>query len=92
MTSGFSCIDFVSASGSWHLRAVTQSLWYCEQLELHYCLLEQLVSLCFPRGFDFDYCAVSTLVMILAKQVGPVLVATILLLDESRDFLGRSGF
>ena len=55
-------------------------------------MLELLVSLCFLRGFDLDYCAVSTLVMILAEQVGPVLVATILLLDESRDFQGISGF
>ena len=72
MKSGSSCIDFISVSGSWHWRAVTQSLWYCVQLELHYCLLEQLVSLCFPRGFDFDCCAVSILEMILAMQVGPV--------------------
>lgn len=71
---------------------MTQSLYYCAQLERHYCLLEQLVSLCFLRGFDFDYCAASTLVMILAKQVGPVLVATILLLDENIDFQGISGF
>lgn len=54
--------------------------------------MELLVSLLFLRGFVFDYCAVSTLVMISAMLVGPVLVTTILLLDENRDFQGISGF